>query len=432
MPGGGAVGRPGGTGFPNAGGGNPNRMPPGAMTSPMGMPANLMNQSRILLPKFPDNIDRDQEVLHMLADGTGGFVIINTNDLLSGLEKIGRELNEYYLLAYTPPDSDEGSCHALRVKVDRGGINARARSGYCNVRSHDMLAQKPAEKELENRAAAEQAGDITASVQLPFFYTEPNVARVNVAMEIEPRIMKFEKEKGKLHSEMNILGMAYLPDGSVRARFSDTVKLDFETKKDVEAFNEKPFHYENQFDLAPGQYRFKVVFSSGGQSFGKVEKPLSIDAYDGTAFRLSAIAFSTSYRPASSMGTELDAALIEDRVPLVTQGIQMTPYGSNRFKTSEKPVLYMEVYEPLLASADPPKDLAVALQLRVLDTKTGEQKVDTGLYRIPLPEKGGSPVLATGSKVPVDELKPGSYRLVMSAVDSTGKSFQRWADFDLQ
>ncbi len=258
------------------------------------------------------------------------------------------------------------------------------------------------------------------------------MARVNVAMEIDPHAMKFEKEKGKLHSELNILGMAYLADGSVRARFSDTVKLDFETKKEVETFNEKPFHYENQFDLAPGQYRFKVVFSSGGESFGKVEKPLAIDPYDGTALKLSGIAFSTHYRSAANMGTELDAALIEDRVPLVTQGIQMTPYGSNRFKPTEKPVLYMEVYEPLLASAEPPKDLAVALQLRVLDTKTGEQKVDTGLYRIPVPDKGGNPVLTAGSKVPVDELKPGTYRLVMSAVDSAGKSAQRWVDFDVQ
>jgi len=28
--------------------------------------------------------------MYMLADGTGGFVIANTNDLLGGLEKIGQ------------------------------------------------------------------------------------------------------------------------------------------------------------------------------------------------------------------------------------------------------------------------------------------------------------------------------------------------------
>ncbi len=179
-------------------------------------------------------------------------------------------------------------------------------------------------------------------------------------------------------------------------------------------------------------YTFKVVFDSGDKTFGKVERPLAIDDYDGTTFKLSGIAFSTKYRPAASLGTELDAALIEDRTPLVTQGVQLTPGGSTRFKTTDKPAIYMEVYEPLLAAAEPPKDLAVALQLKVLDVQSGEAKFDTGLFRIPVPEKGGSPAIPTGTQVPVDKLKPGNYRLVMSAMDSAGKTTQRWADFEVE
>jgi hypothetical protein len=396
------------------------------------MAPGVYRPSNVLIPRFPEGASTNQDVMHMLADGTGGFVIINTNDLLSGFEKIGKELNEFYLLGYTPPESDEGSCHSLRVKVDRGGTNVRARTGYCNAKSRDMLAKNPIEKTLESRAAAEQPGDLKASMQLPFFYTSPNVARVNVAMEIPPQAMKFAKEKGKLHSALNILGIAYKQDGSVGARFSDTVKLDFENKKDVEAFNEKPYHYENQFEIAPGQYRFKVVFSSGGESFGKLEKPLAVDAYDGTAFKLSALAFSTSVRAAASLGAELDAALIEDRAPLVTQGVQLIPAGSNRFKTTDKAAIYLEVYEPLLAAAEPPKDLAIALQLQVLDAKTGEQKVDSGMFRIPVPQKGGSPAIPTGAQVPVTSLTPGSYRLVLTAQDTAGHKSQRWADFDIQ
>jgi VWFA-related protein len=446
--GGGGVVSPGGGGgrpFPGGGGGPsrigsgfptrgnlPATLPPGMIRTPMGLPPGLGDRSRSLIPKFPDNIAKNQEVLHMLADGTGGFVIANTNDLVSGLDKIGRELNEYYLLGYTPPDSDEGSCHTLRVKVDRGGINTRARTGYCNVRSRDMLAQKPAEKQLEARAAAQQPGDIAASLQLPFFFPSPNVARVNVAMEIPAQAFKFEKDKGKLHSELDILGIAYREDQSVGARFSDKVKLDFDSKAEVDAFNKKPFHYENQFETVPGRYTFKVVFSSASESFGKIEKPLAIDGYDGTAFKLSSIAFSTNYRPAASLGTDLDAALIEDRTPLVTEGVQLTPRGSTDFKTTDKPAIYMEVYEPLLASAETPKGLAIAMQLRVLDTKTGDAKVDTGLYRIPVPEKGGNPMIPTGAQLPLDKLQPGTYRLVMSAVDSAGKVSQRWADFNVE
>ena len=67
-----------------------------------------------------------------------------------------------------------------------------------------------------------------------------------------------------------------------------TVKIDFEDKKDVEKFAQKTYHYENQFDVASGQYTLKVAFSSAGESFGKLETPLNIDPYDGKMFMMSA------------------------------------------------------------------------------------------------------------------------------------------------
>ena len=95
--------------------------------------------------------------MYMLAEGTGGFVINNTNDMIGGMQKIGKEQNSYYIVGYTPPESAEGSCHTLKVKVDKGGTTVRSRAGYCNVKSHDALAGNPIEKTLESRAAAPAA-----------------------------------------------------------------------------------------------------------------------------------------------------------------------------------------------------------------------------------------------------------------------------------
>ena len=67
-----------------------------------------------------------------------------------------------------------------------------------------------------------------------------------------------------------------------------------------------------------------------------------------------------------------------------------------------------------------------------MDMKTGEQKSDSGMYRIPVPEKRGNPAIPTGAMIPVASLKPGPYRLVMSAVDNAGGKSQRWADFEVQ
>jgi hypothetical protein len=365
----------------------------------------------------------------MLADGTGGFVIVNTNDLLGGLERIGKELNEYYILAYTPVESPEGSCHTLRVKVGRGGTNVRARSGYCNVKPVDLLAGKPAEQDLENRATGSQPGSVAALMQIPFFYTSPNTARVDVAIEIPSESFKFEKVKGKLHSELNVLGIAYRPDGAIAARFSDTVKLDFENQKELDVFKQKPMHYENQFDVASGQYNFKVVFSSGGESFGKLEQPLVVDPNDGNQFGLSGLAFSKEIHRVSELETALDAELLEGRAPLVALGLQFTPTGANRFKTTDPATMYLEIYEPLLAGANPPQ---VGVQLRLVDRKTGEQKMDSGVVEVANFIRAGNPVIAVGLKLPVSTLAAGSYRAELTALDSAGKSVARSADFEVE
>jgi len=369
--------------------------------------------------------------MYMLAEGTGGFVIVNTNDLFGGLERIGKELNEFYLLGYTPSEAEEGSCHILRVKVEHGA-NVRARSGYCNAKTKDLLAQSPMEKVLEIRAAAKDAGNVAASMQAPYFYTSDNVARVNVAMEISTESLKFDKEKGKLRSVINILGVANRPDGSVGARFSDAVKLEFEDKKQVEAFKEHPYHYENQFDIASGQYTLKIVFTSGRESFGKLETPLTVDPYDGKRFGVSPVAFSTRIRSVSQIDASADIALIEDRRPLVAEGFQIIPSGTNKFKTSDKAMIYLEVYEPLLVTPDPAKPFAVALQIRVLDGKSGEKKVDTGLFRIAIPEKGGAPTIPLGLQVAINSLTPGTYKLELNAVDSAGGSAKRLTDFVIE
>jgi VWFA-related protein len=394
-------------------------------------PWNPNNQPRTILPQMPDSTTTNQNIMFLLAAGTGGFVIHETNDLIGGMDRIGKDQNEYYVLGYTPPDTQEGSCHTLKVKVDRGGTEVRARTGYCNSKPQDLLAGNATEKSLEARALAGQAGDVTASMQLPFFYTSPNVARVNVAMEMATGDLKFEKEKGKFHTAVNVLGLAYLPDGSVGARFSDTLNIDFEDKKLMEAFKEQPMHYENQFDVASGKYNLKVVFSSGGQSFGKLEMPLAIDPYDGKQFSMSGVALSKQVRKASDLGTGLDSILLEDRVPLIADGMQLVPYGSNHFKKTDFAAFYVELYEPLLASTTQTSPPVVAFDLRVLDSK-GEQKVDTGLMRVGLPAQKGSPMIPVAAKIPTDALTPGAYKVEIKAVDDAGKEFKRTADIQIE
>ncbi len=424
---GGTGGHSGGTGGHTGGTGGGTRTGGTSVASPSQMyGANQYNQPRLIVPEIPNVSDR-QQIMYQLAEGTGGFVIVNSNDLLGGLQRIANDQSQYYVLSYTPPESAEGSCHTLRVKVDRGGTQVRARSGYCNERPKDLLAGNPIEKQMETRVSGEMAGNVTGTMQAPFFYTSPNTARVNLAIDIPSNAMKFEKVKGKQHSAVNVLGIAYKPDGTIAARFSDTVDFDFDGKKEVEEFQKQPFHYENQFDVASGQYTLKVVFSSGNESFGKLQLPLVIDPYDGKQLSMSGVALSNEMQRVADLSTDLDSQLLGDRTPLVVQGIQVVPSASNRFKKTDNVAVYAEIYAPLLAGPNPPQ---VGVELMVVDRKTGEKKVDVASRAA---NQAGSSVAPVGLKVPVATLAAGSYRVELRALDSVGNSAKpRTADFEVE
>ncbi len=411
-PGGG--GTAGGGTKPTGGTGTTGTRPTTYVPTPIAMNPGW-NQSRTIVPPLQPSAGINQQVLYAVSVGTGGFVIGNNNDLLAALERIAKDQSQYYVLGYVPPDKGEGACHTLRVKVDRPGVQVRARSGYCATKPVDFLAGKPIAQQLEGRAMGNQAGEISGSVATPFFYTSPETARVNLALDIPGKSIEFEKVKGKYHAVVNVLGMAVKADGTVAARFSDTAELNLD-KGDLENFASRPYHYENEFYIAGGQYTLKLAVSSG-EKFGKFEMPLVVDHYDPKDFSMSALAISKQFYKVSDMSSALDAQLLQDRTPLVTQGLQIVPSASNRFKNSDRVAIYLEVYEPVIAEAAQPK---VGLKMRIVDEKTGKSALEANIPDTSSSIIPGNPVIPMGVPLPLAGLQPGNYEVELLATDSAG------------
>jgi VWFA-related protein len=389
---------------------------PGMRTTPTSQGPSTVTNLR------PGDMDAS-EFLSALADRTGGFVIRNSNDLLAGLQKIAKEEREYYLLSYTPPESSTGNCHALRVKVSRGGTTLRSRTSYCFTKPADILAGTPAERELQGRLAGSEAGAATAAMQAPFFYAGPAAARVNLTMEIPSGGVRFENVKGKFHAEVNVLAIAYREDQPA-ARSSDVVRLDFNDQAAVDAFKQKPLHYENQFEIAPGKYHLKVAFGQTGGVFGRLESPLDIDAYDGQRLGISALTFSRQTRPAPE-ASSMDIELTEGRTPLVARNVEYIPSGENRFPRGERFRLYFELYDPqLLTGAS-----SVTARIETFDKKTGRSMSGLDMGNVSGNARPGTNTIAVGITMPA--LPPGSYRTELHAAGAAPDSAARSVEFDV-
>lgn len=366
-----------------------------------------------------------------LGESTGGFVVRQPDDA-AAIARISKEQSEFYVLSYSPPDTPEGSCHKLRVKVKRDGVNVRAREGYCKRTPGALLSGSTKEKTLEAKALAAQSGNITASIQAPYFYKGTNVARVSAVLEIEPANIVLKKEKNKFVGQLDVVGLANMEDGSAGARFSDIVKLEFDTQAEADAFRKQPYRYENQFDVAPGRYKLAIALGGGGESFAKLEAPLVIEPYTAGQFGVSGLAISHEFHPAGAASSGLDEFLIDDRKKLLADGAEIIPAGSSKLKAAGPAGVFFEVYEPLLAKPDPATPLIVAFQMRVLDRATNTLKADTGGLQIDLRGKQGQSVIPMGVNIPVQTLSPGAYMLEVEVVDTANKSAKRSTPFEIE
>jgi hypothetical protein len=238
-------------------------------------------------------------------------------------------------------------------------------------------------------------------------------------MEVATDSVKFEHKKDTFHAEINVLGIAAAAQGDGAARFSDTLTLNFDDAE-MQKWRQRPLHYEKEFKIAPGQYKFTVVFSSGGESFGKMEQPLTVEPYQPGQLALSGLALGKEVHKAGDAG----AALFEERTPLVIGGMQLTPTGSSTFTKPEAAFCYFEVYTP-----DPSNPASI--DVRIVDGKTRDVKWDGGSMKLNPPEAGKS-AIPLGLGLPIAQLAAGSYRLEIIAADSTGKSVQRTHDFEIK
>lgn len=88
------------------------------------------------------NVSNLQQPLQLMAEATGGQVIINSNDVGPGLAKIATDFRTYYSLGYSPSHSGSGRYYdvEVRLKDKRKGAKIRHRTGYRDKPIYDRMS----------------------------------------------------------------------------------------------------------------------------------------------------------------------------------------------------------------------------------------------------------------------------------------------------
>ena len=76
-------------------------------------------------------IQKTTSSLRYLAEETGGFAIVNTNDFAAELKRVDAETSDYYVLGFYSSNPDPAKrTRKLEVKIDRPNISVASRKAY--------------------------------------------------------------------------------------------------------------------------------------------------------------------------------------------------------------------------------------------------------------------------------------------------------------
>jgi VWFA-related protein len=98
---------------------------------PRGLSAGPDIDADIKVPEWNAYLRDSQDSLRVIAEETGGFAMVNTNDISAGLKRIDAETSDYYVLGYYSSNQDPlRRLRRIEVRTTRPGATVFHRTSY--------------------------------------------------------------------------------------------------------------------------------------------------------------------------------------------------------------------------------------------------------------------------------------------------------------
>ncbi|HLG13263.1 MAG TPA: VWA domain-containing protein [Blastocatellia bacterium] len=197
--------------------------------------------------------------LRWLSSATGGVSVLKKNNLDEGLAQIVSASEGYYLLAYTPSDSNfDSRFRKVEVKVKGAGLKVYSRLGYY---AREEKAARPATRRDELLAAVRSPlarRDIDLDAMLLYKALPTGEGKIDVHLVISPKKLRFEPANERQQMEIEVAGFIFDQLGRLRGGFSETLKASL-TPEAFERVNKNGLSYSTDVRLPAGGYQIRVA-----------------------------------------------------------------------------------------------------------------------------------------------------------------------------
>lgn len=198
--------------------------------------------------------------LFMLADGTGGELYRNFNDLGDAMSQLLDRTSVTYLLSFQPQDLEApGTFHKLKVKL-KGVPKARVvhRTGYYEPKPYAQLSEN--ERRLDAAGYLmndEESGDLEAAALVtPVPGHAGGKAYVPVLIEVDGQSLLSVQPDDRMVG-LELFAYAFDEDGGAHDFFSQNLGLDLSKVRPT--LEQSGLKFFGHLDLDPGRYLVRVL-----------------------------------------------------------------------------------------------------------------------------------------------------------------------------
>jgi len=251
---------------------------------------------------FLRGLERNEDLLRFdprsglgaLSDQTGGFLIHDTNDLVSGLRRIDDDMNGYYFLTYVPQNKEyDGRFRRISVKVARSNVDVQSRQGYYAV---EFAGQLPMlDYEIGAIAAARNWKSSPKESVLfsnALAYPAGKDGLTLILAEAPMSAFKFASSTDNKTYDTDFSIVALVRDESERIvqKLSHHYTLSGPVQ-DLDAAKKGNILFYREAQLPAGKYQIQVIAHDAATGAVNVSTtPLEIDRIDESKPRLSSVA----------------------------------------------------------------------------------------------------------------------------------------------
>ena len=358
------------------------------------------------ITSLADELRLSQDSLRTLAEETGGFAVVNTNDFAGSFDRLIRETSTYYVLGYYPANQKrDGRLRKIKVRVKRPDLEVSARQGYVAPKNKSTPA--PADAAAGTSAILRDAlgspiplSDLPMAVQVaPFKGTAPN-ASVAIVTQFGGQAMKFTETAGVFRNTIEMSMMALDSVGKVAKGDRNTAELKL-SPQTYQAVRNGGFRLVSRFELKPGRYSLRIAATeSGGGLVGSVVTDLEVPDFSKEPMSISGLVLTSS--TAGMTPTARPDEQLKDVLP-------GPPTIVRDFFQPETLSLFAEVYDN---EASKPHKVDIRTLVIADDGRTVFKTEDERTSGELLGARGGYGYTA---QVPLKDIAPGAYVLRVEA-----------------